>query len=122
MYKDAKEELKRLEDALLEEEAQQEETEAPEEAEDIDALLEQAKDLLQKSTEDTQVFHLPPEVVQDAHVYNTDKMDGDMDSFAEAVHSGEEKGVTGLVATAIALAAGIIGVLIFWIIRYGGAF
>ncbi len=122
MYKDAQEELKRLEDALLEEEeVLPEEAEAAEE-EDIDVLLEQAKELMQETSDETQVFHWDPEKVKNARVYNTDKMGGDLDSYSETVHDGEKQNLTGLIITAIALATGIVLVLIWWIIRYGGAF
>ena len=121
MYKDAKEELKRLEEALLEEEETQ--PEKPDEDADLDALLEQARELLKEPSDETQVFHWQPEELKGtAHVYNTDKMDGDLDSFSEEVRSGGQKSLTGLVVTAIALAAGIVAVLIWWIVRYGDAF
>lgn len=77
MYQDAKEELKRLEEALLEESEEAPETgEREEERED------------------------------DSQTYDT----------------GEEKPMTGLLATVIALACGILAVLIFWFVRYGRVF
>ena len=122
MYKDAQEELKRLEDALLEEEEVLPEEEEAAEEEDIDALLEQAKELMQETSDETQVFHWDPETIKNARVYNTDRMDGDLDSFSETVRDGEKQNLTGLIITAIALATGIVLVLIWWIIRFGGAF
>ena len=105
MYKDAEEELKRLEDALLEEEEIQ-----PEE------------DLVEPSDE-TRVFHWQPEELKKAgRIYNTDKTDEDLELFSEAVHSGEQKSLTGWIITAVALAAGIVAVVIWWIVRYGGGF
>ncbi len=119
MYKDAKEELKRLEEALLEEE----EIRTEESEEDLDALLQQAKELLEEPSDETQVFHWQPEELKKAgRVYNTDKTDEDLERFSEAVRSGEKKSLTGLIITAAALAAGIVAVLIWWIVRYGGAF
>lgn len=107
MYEDAKEELKRLEKALLEEDSRPEEPaeeiypeEEPEEPEWVQ----------------TQVVSL------EGRVYNTDKTDADMDAYAEDVYSGGRKSVSGLVAVALVLAAAILAVLIFWIVRYGGAF
>ena len=119
MYKDAKEELKRLEEALLEEEEdQQAETET-----DIDALLEQTKEMLGKSSDETQVFHWEPEELQrSGRVYNTDRTDEDLQQFAEQVRDGGKKSLTGWIVTAAVLAAGIVAVVIWWILRYGGAF
>ena len=81
MYRDAKEELKRLEDALLEEEPQQEE-----EAQwNIDEeALSDIPDLPAPDRRDRLIFWL---------------------TF-----------------TIIALTAGIVGMVVFWLIRYGGAF
>lgn len=76
MYRDAKEELSRLEEALLEEEEEVTETEEAEE-----------------EWEESQDFDAP-----------------------------EEKPVTGLLATVITLACGVLAVLIFWFIRYGRVF
>ena len=110
MYKDAEEELKRLEDALLEEEEIQPE-------EDMDVLLEQLDEL----SDETQVFHWQPvELKKAGRIYNTDKTDEDLEQFSEAVHSGEKKSLTGWIITAVALAAGIVAVVIWWIVRYGG--
>lgn len=81
MYRDAKEELKRLEDALLEEEPRQEE-----EAQwNIDEeALSDIPDLPKPDRRDRLIFWL---------------------TF-----------------TIIALTAGIVGMVVFWLIRYGGAF
>lgn len=81
MYRDAKEELKRLEDALLEEEPQQEE-----EAQwNIDEeALSDIPDLPKPDRRDRLIFWLT--------------------------------------VTIIALTAGIVGMVVFWLIRYGGAF
>ena len=115
MYKDAEEELKRLEDALLEEEEIQPE-------EDLDALLEQTKELLDEPSDETQVFHWQPEEQKKAgRIYNTDKTDEDLELFSEAVRSGEKKSLTGWIITAAALATGIAAVVIWWIVRFGGA-
>ena len=81
MYRDAKEELKRLEDALLEEEPRQEE-----EAQwNIDEeALSDIPDLPKPDRRDRLIFWLT--------------------------------------VTIIALTAGIVGMVVFWLIRYGGAF
>ena len=120
MYKDAKEELKRLEEALLEEEVQDEQ---PQQEDDIDALLEEAKLLMKEYGDETQVFRWNQEQLQHSvQVYNTDKTDEDLERFAEKVMEDPVRGSKGLTITAIALAAAIVLVLIVWLIRYGGAF
>ena len=82
MYQDAKEELKRLEEALLEEEPQQEE------------------DLSQWNIDDEALSDIPD-------LPEPDKRD---------------RLIFWLTVTVIALAAGIVGMVAFWLIRYGGAF
>ncbi len=83
MYQDAKEELKRLEEALLEED--------PQPAQD---------DISQWDMEDalSDIPDLP------------------------VAEGGKDKGNFALAIVAICLAAGIAAVVIFWLIRYGGAF
>ena len=121
MYKDAKEELKRLEEALLEEEEVQEAQEQQEE-DDIDALLEETKRLTQEHGDETQVFRWnEQDLLQSARVYNTDKIDEDLNRFAEKVMEEPAKGIKGLTITAIGLAAAVLLVVVVWLIRYGGA-
>ncbi len=81
MYQDAKEELKRLEDALLEEDSQQEDNDF--QLDMIDAL-EDIPDLPEKDKRDRLIFWLT--------------------------------------VTIIALTVSIVGMVAFWLIRYGGAF
>lgn len=81
MYQDAKEELKRLEEALLEEEPQQEEDDAQW---NIDEALSDIPDLPEPDKRDRLIFWLT--------------------------------------VTIIALTAGIVAMVAFWLIRYGGAF
>ena len=58
MYKDAREELKRLEEALLEEEVPQaEEDEDIDEDEDVDALLAKAEEIL--GNKDAKITAIP---------------------------------------------------------------
>ena len=82
MYQDAKEELKRLEDALLEEEPQQEEEDSQWNIDD--KALSDIPDLPALDRRDRLIFWLT--------------------------------------LTIIALTAGIVGMVAFWLIRYGGAF
>ena len=81
MYQDAKEELKRLEEALLEEDPQQEDDSFQWDMEDA---LADIPDLPQTDKRDSLVFWLT--------------------------------------VTIIVLAAGIVGMVAFWLVRYGGAF
>lgn len=115
MFKDAKEELKRLEEALLEEEEDQQADE------DVEALLDQAKEMLEQTSDETQVFRWQPEELQrSGRMYNSDRTDEDLQQFSEQVRGGEKKSLTGLIIIAAILAAGIVAVVIWWILRYGG--
>ncbi|MBQ3529883.1 MAG: hypothetical protein IJA47_05270 [Oscillospiraceae bacterium] len=82
MYRDAKEELKRLEDALLEEEPQQEEEDSQWNIDD--EALSDIPDLPAPDRRDRLIFWLT--------------------------------------VTIIVLTAGIVAMVAFWLIRYGGAF
>lgn len=82
MYQDAKEELKRLEEALLEEEPQQEDDSAQWNIDD--EALSDIPDLPEPDRRDRLIFWLT--------------------------------------VTIIALTLGIVGMVAFWLIRYGGAF
>ena len=55
-------------------------------------------------------------------VYNTDSTDVDLDSYTEEVLCGKQKSLRGLIMTVILLAAGILAVLVFWLIRYKDLF
>lgn len=82
MYQDAKEELKRLEEALLEEEPPQEDDSAQWNIDD--EALSDIPDLPEPDRRDRLIFWLT--------------------------------------VTIIALTLGIVGMVAFWLIRYGGAF
>lgn len=99
MYEDAQQELERLEKALLEEET----IVIPQD----DALLETQKTQKRKKS---------------VKARNTDKTDTDMEKYAQAVMENKTKGLLGWTITVFALAAAIVAVLIFWLLRYGGMF
>ena len=82
MYRDAKEELKRLEEALLEE------AETPQEEDSFQWDMEEAL---------SDIPDLPVADKRDRLIFR-------------------------LTVTIIVLAAGIAGMVIYWLIRYGGAF
>ncbi len=55
------------------------------------------------------------------HIYNADNTDEDLQDYASQVEEPARKSMTGLVVTAMLLTAGILGVVIWWLIRFGGA-
>ena len=91
MFRDAKEELQRLEQELLE--TQEQPDEEPEE----------------------DYVNYPV----DCRVYNTDRTDVDLEEFSQRVRE-PEKSLTGWIVLAFALMTGIICVLGYWILRYLG--
>jgi len=97
MFKDTEKELKRLEEELLEEEQT-----IPE---DTDELLEQLHQELDEN---------------DGRVYNTDRVDVDMEEFGEVVEAPVKEKLTGLVISALLLTAGILGLLAWWLLRLMG--
>ncbi len=147
MFKDTEKELKRLEEELLAEEEEDEaaETETYDEAcdEDWDEMLQQNEDQDEDMDMDmTRVFYGGSSDWQDetrvfnvdavqaqrqaaadtgSHIYNADNTDEDLDDYAQQVQEPKRKGVAGLVVTAVLLTAAILGVVIWWLIRFGGA-
>ena len=112
MYKDAKEELQRLENALLEEEL----PEIPvEEGEELDSLLAETR----RITGLVDPEDVTPDMGATRRIYNADRTDVDIKDYTEQVMENTGS-LTGLSITAAVLAAGIIGVLLWWFLRYGG--
>ncbi len=129
MFKDAQEELKRLEQELLAEEyleeSQQQDEAAPEEDilddEVLRALLEDTQTIA--DPEDYQNYSNDYGVKADDRtrvfrVYNTDRSDQPLEEYAEALQQPGKEKLTGLIVTAALLTAGIVGVLIWWILRF----
>lgn len=131
MFRDKEEELQRLSRQLREEveepEEWTEEEETPEEP-DMDELLQ----------DDARIGDMTDGVYRNASngygqnlrnfasgykAYNGDKTDVDLDALSQEVRADdrEEKSITGLVVTALVLAATVVGVLIYWLVR-GGLF
>ena len=100
MFRDREEELKRLEEELLEEEQN-----IPE---DTDELLEQ----LHKELDDV------PQL-DDRQFYNGDRVDVDPEELSDALEQPKEK-LTGLVISALLLTAGILVILAWWAYRLLG--
>lgn len=121
MFKDRNKELQRLEQALLEEEKD----EIPEEEE----VFEEDEDLLTDETLDELLEDVAPgknsvpyqNYSNDyGHIYNSDVTDDDLDEYCEAVLEEPAHSYTGLVILACLLALGILGMIIYLLLRYGG--
>lgn len=112
MFKDTRQELQRLEEALLQEAA------AEQEEKEQDALLDDPGDF----GEDT------PEIYQNyrnRHIraYNTDVSDEDLDTYSEEVYQPRKrKDLLVLSVIALCLIAGILAVLAYWAVRLWGRF
>ena len=123
MFKDKEEELKRLSRQLRETEEPEPAAEEP----DVEILLE----------DDTQIADMEDGVYRNAsndygknlrnfasgyRAYNGDKTDVDLDEITEELRADDEnaeKRLTGLTVTAFVLAAAVIGVLVYWLLRGG---
>jgi len=123
VFKDRDEELWRIQQALL---AEEPETEEEPEASDEDA------DFL---PEETQIPNGPGvyknfsngygaslrNYASGYRAYNRDKTDDDLDEYSQDVWEGRPKGrLTGLIVAIVLLSLGIVGILAFWAVRYGG--
>lgn len=107
MFKDKDEELKRLSRLLQEEEPD----EAPEE--DEEEFEEEVPE------EAPVIYHNFANQYGRARIYNTDTSDTDLDEYSDQVYEPKKKtSMLVLIAIALALAAGIMGVLAFWAARY----
>lgn len=121
MFKDRNEELQRLEQALLEDE--EEEVSLAEEAgeEDEDLLTEEALDELLEDVAPGKNSVPYQNFSNDyGHIYNSDIADTDLDEYCEEVLEEPAPSYTGLVILACLLALGILGMVIFMLLRYGG--
>ena len=92
MFKDRDEALKQMSDALLDEA-------------EPEALWE----------EDIWEEELPDEAA-----YNADPAGEDLDLYSQELSRSPQKGITGLALTAMGLMAAILGLLIYWVVRFGG--
>ena len=95
MFRDAQEELKRLEEELLEEEEGGEE--------ELDAFEVPCTDQT---------------LIYDAGcVYNTDDTDEDLEEFSEEVLTPKKDSIRGLVIVALLLTIAILGLLTWWVLE-----
>lgn len=97
MFRDTNEELKRLEQELLEE---------PDTHADEEELLEEINELLGDETDEVS-----------EHVSNTDRADVDPEELSRQLEQPQQpkEKLTGLVVAALLLTAGILGILAWWI-------
>ena len=128
MFRDAKEELNRISAELLAEEDTQEIENAPQEELSATKILDE--ELLNSFLDETQKienvdtyqnysnqYGTQTQVFQ---AYNTDESDLDFQQYADMVYEAPKKEkLTGLIFVAILLAMGILGVLIWWLLRLG---
>lgn len=126
MFDDAKEELERLEAELLMEEEKPEESS---EEDRLDALLEEFLDEPQETDRDdgnivyhnysNQYGNTLRNYANGYRAYNTDTADRNLDEYSDEVDAPEkEKGLGGLIAIALALMLGILGVLAWWLVHF----
>ncbi len=127
MFRDAKEELSRLEEELLAEEDLHEEV-----PEDGELLEEETLDaLLQESTRaaDGTVIYKNfsngygkglRNYASGYRAYNSDRTDEDPEELSEAVLAGDSSGLRGLTVAALLLSCGIVLTVIWLLLRYWG--
>lgn len=51
-------------------------------------------------------------------VYNADRCDEDLEDYTERVLADEEQGTSGLTITALLLALGVLGVILWFLLKY----
>ena len=99
MFRDRKEELDRLEAALLESD------------EEAETLTEDEEFLDEEEAE---------QPLPDFDAYNSDVTDEDLEAYSETVYEGGSRNRLGLLAVALALLSVVLFVLAWWLLKYGG--
>ena len=119
MFKDKKEELRRLEEELLLEEAlEAEEARLEEELEEAQALLDSDTDYGEESE---QTYYNYSNRYGKVNAYNNDTTDEDLDAYSDRVYTaGNEKSNMGLVLLATGLLVAIVVVLGILVLRFKG--
>lgn len=115
LFKDKKQALEEL-DQLL-----QEESEEPEENFDEEDLEEEdfSEDELAEEPEAPAVIYHNYANDYGRRIYNTDRTDTDLDDYSNQVYQPKKSSdIKLLTAIAFTLAAAILGVVIWWVIRY----
>lgn len=119
MFKDKKEELRRLEaELLLEAQAEAEDARLEAELEEADALLDDSCDYGEESEE---TYYNYSNRYGSYRAYNTDRTDEDLEEYSDQVY--EEKKDTGigrLLGLAACLLAGIVVMLGWCVLKFKG--
>lgn len=114
LFKDKKEALERLDQLLREEE--DEEIDFEEESD-----LDEETDFADEPKEEPEQTSVPYRNFANGYgrIYNSDKSDRDLEELSEEVYEPKKQSDTlVLTAIALALAAAIMGVLAWWVVRY----
>ena len=120
MFKDRNAELQRLEEALLEEEEDTQVLPQEEMPEDEDLLSDETLDALLEDTASPQTTVPYQNFSNDyGNAYNADRTDVDLEDYAEQLQS-PRKDRSGLVIVACLLALGVLGMIIFLMLKQGG--
>lgn len=120
MFKDRNTELRRLEEALLEEEEYAQALPAEEEPEDEDLLSDVVLDELLEDTAPTTTTVPYQNFSNDyGNAYNADRTDVDLEDYSNQLQSGK-KDRSGLVILACLLALGVLGMIIYLMLKQGG--
>lgn len=126
MFRDTKEELKRLEEELLAEENLPPKTQSKEEITEETLSDLMGGDTVVIRQEDLEKAMKEKSARRGRYVgkyeaYNTDKADADLDTYREAVRSPKkDRSILFLSILALVLLAAIFGVLIWWLVRFRG--
>lgn len=124
MFRDAKEELQRLEAELLAEEEREAaaEAEADREYDDggvrffDDAAYEEAEEYGEYGEDDGE-YYVGPHLKASGR--NSDETDVELEEYSDDVYRGKTKGITGLALLALLLIAAIFAVLAYAVKRFG---
>lgn len=119
MFRDKKEELRRLEaELLLEAQAEEEDTRLEDELEEAEALLDDPCDYGEESEE---TYYNYSNRYGEVKAYNSDRTDEDMDDFSDRVYAPQrDRKIGRLAALAVCLLAGIVVMLGWCVLRMKG--
>ena len=121
MFKDRDAQLRRLEDALLEEEELPQVLPSDQAPEDADLLADEVLDELLEDTAPMQSPVAYQNYSNDyGNAYNADSVDVDLEDYCEQVRSSGKKDHSTLVIILCLLALGVLGAAIFLMLRQGG--
>ncbi len=89
---------------------------------DRDEALKQMSDALLEEAEPEELWEedIWEEDLPDEAAYNADPAGEDLELYSQELSRSPQKGITGLALTAMGLMAAILGLLIYWALRFGG--